>query len=106
MSSVSRYYLPESNRLLYFFLSDAGVAKETNAYKPVGDYVLMLGCIATNGSTIVVVNRAGTLYLSTEFGLAWSRGSRGTPVSAIPLIHVGRPSSTAIVSPSDLIGRR
>jgi hypothetical protein len=33
------------------------------------------GCIATNGSTIVVVDRAGTLYLSTEFGLAWSRSS-------------------------------
>jgi hypothetical protein len=28
------------------------------------------GCIATNGSTIVMVDRAGTLYLSTDFGLA------------------------------------
>ena len=28
------------------------------------------------------------------------------PVSAIPLSHVGRPSSTAIASPSGLIGRR
>ena len=28
------------------------------------------------------------------------------PVSAIPSIHVGRPSSTATVSPSGLIGRR
>ncbi|MEI9977677.1 MAG: hypothetical protein WDN23_01525 [Edaphobacter sp.] len=42
MRSGGRYYLPESNRLLYFFLSDAGVAKENSAYKPVGDYVLML----------------------------------------------------------------
>jgi hypothetical protein len=33
------------------------------------------GCIATNGSTIVLVDRGGTLYLSTEFGLAWSRVS-------------------------------
>jgi hypothetical protein len=37
------------------------------------------GCIATNGSTIVVVDRAGTLYLSTEFGLAWSRSSSELP---------------------------
>ncbi len=40
--SGGRYYLPESNRLLYFFLSDAEVAKENSAYKPVGDYILML----------------------------------------------------------------
>ena len=28
------------------------------------------GCIASRGSTIAVVDRAGTLYLSTEFGRA------------------------------------
>ncbi len=43
------------------------------------------GCIATNGSTIVVVDRAGTLYLSTGFGLAWSRSSSelSTPSSVL-----------------------
>lgn len=44
------------------------------------------GCIATNGSTIVVVDRAGTLYLSTEFGLAWSPGSSGLPTPSCVLI--------------------
>jgi hypothetical protein len=37
------------------------------------------GCIATNGSAIAVVDGAGTLYLSTESGLAWSRSSSELP---------------------------
>jgi hypothetical protein len=44
------------------------------------------GCIATNGSMIVVVDRAGTLYLSTEFGLAWSRSSNELPTPSSVLI--------------------
>ena len=44
------------------------------------------GCIATNASTIVVVDRAGTLYLSTEFGLAWSRSSSELPTPSSVLI--------------------
>ncbi len=44
------------------------------------------GCIATNGSTIVVVDRAGTLYLSTELGLAWSRSSSELPTPSSVLI--------------------
>jgi hypothetical protein len=44
------------------------------------------GCIATNGPTIVVVDRAGTLYLSTEFGLAWSRSSSELPTPSSVLI--------------------
>jgi hypothetical protein len=44
------------------------------------------GCIATSGSTIVVVDRAGTLYLSTEFGLAWSRSSSELPTPSSVLI--------------------
>jgi len=44
------------------------------------------GCIATNGSTVVVVDRAGTLYLSTEFGLAWSRSSSELPTPSSVLI--------------------
>ena len=44
------------------------------------------GCIATNGLTIVVVDRAGTLYLSTEFGLAWSRNSNELPTPSSVLI--------------------
>ena len=43
-------------------------------------------CIATNGSTIAVVDKAGTLYLSTEFGLAWSRSSRELPTPSSVLI--------------------
>jgi hypothetical protein len=37
------------------------------------------GCIASNGSAIAVVDGAGTLYLSTESGLAWSRSSSELP---------------------------
>ena len=44
------------------------------------------GCIATNGATTVVVDRAGTLYLSTEFGLAWSRSSSELPTPSSVLI--------------------
>ena len=44
------------------------------------------GCIATNGSTIAVVDRAGTLYLSAEFGLSWSRSSSQLPVPSSVLI--------------------
>lgn len=44
------------------------------------------GCIATNGSTIVVVDRAGTLYLSTEFWLTWSRSSSELPTPSSVLI--------------------
>jgi hypothetical protein len=44
------------------------------------------GCIATNGSTIVVVDRAGVLYLSNEFGLAWSRSGSELPTPSSVLI--------------------
>jgi hypothetical protein len=44
------------------------------------------GCIATNSSTIVAVDRAGTLYLSTDFGLAWSRSSIELPTPSSVLI--------------------
>ena len=44
------------------------------------------GCIATDGSTIVVVDRAGTLYLSNEFGLAWSRSRSELPSPSCVLI--------------------
>jgi len=43
-------------------------------------------CIATNGSTVAVVDRGGTLYLSTEFGLAWSLGSIQLPAPSSVLI--------------------
>ena len=44
------------------------------------------GCIATSGSAIVVVDRAGTLYVSTEFGQAWSRSSSELPTPSSVLI--------------------
>ncbi len=43
-------------------------------------------CIATNGATIAVVDRAGTLYLSTDFGLAWSMGGSNLPTPSSVLI--------------------
>ena len=50
------------------------------------DGIADTGCIATNGSTIAVVDRAGTLYLSTEFGRAWSRGGSELPAPSSVLI--------------------
>ena len=50
------------------------------------DGIADTGCIATSGSTVVVVDRAGTLYLSTEFGLAWSRISGELPTPSSVLI--------------------
>ena len=44
------------------------------------------GCIATNGSTIAVVDRAGALYLSTESGLAWSLSGSELPTPSSVLI--------------------
>jgi len=44
------------------------------------------GCIATDGSTIVVVDRSGTLYLSTEFGANWSRSGSELPTPSSVLI--------------------
>jgi hypothetical protein len=35
-----RYEMVDSNRFLYFFLSDVKVAKELGIYKPIGDYVI------------------------------------------------------------------
>jgi hypothetical protein len=43
-------------------------------------------CIASNGSTIALVDRDGTLYLSTDFGRAWSPGSSGLPTPSSVLI--------------------
>jgi len=50
------------------------------------DGIADTNCIATNGSTVVVVDRGGTLYLSTEFGLAWSESSSELPIPSSVLI--------------------
>jgi len=44
------------------------------------------GCIASNGSTIAVVDSSGTLYLSTEFGRAWSRRCTELPAPSSVLV--------------------
>ncbi len=44
------------------------------------------GCIATNGSHIAVVDRDGNLYLSNEFGRAWSHSSSKVPTPSSVLI--------------------
>jgi hypothetical protein len=48
--------------------------------------IVATGCIATNGSTIVVVDRAGALYLSTDFGLDWTQSSSELPTPNFVLI--------------------
>jgi photosystem II stability/assembly factor-like uncharacterized protein len=50
------------------------------------DGIADTGCIDTNGSNVVVVDRAGTLYLSTEFGRAWSQMRRQVPGPSSVLI--------------------
>jgi hypothetical protein len=44
------------------------------------------GCIATNGSMIVVVDRGGALYLSTNFGQSWERKGSQLPTPSSVLI--------------------
>jgi len=44
------------------------------------------GCIATHGPTIAVVDRAGTLYLSTDFGLTWCQSPAKLPTPSSVLI--------------------
>ena len=55
------------------------------------DGIADTGCIATNGPTVAVVDRSGTLYLSTDFGLAWSRSSSELPTPSSVLISHGPP---------------
>ena len=35
-----RYEIPENNRILYYFLSDARIAEELNVYKPIGEFLI------------------------------------------------------------------
>jgi photosystem II stability/assembly factor-like uncharacterized protein len=44
------------------------------------------GCIATSGSMVAMVDRGGTLYVSTEFGRAWSRIGSQLPTPSSVLI--------------------
>ena len=44
------------------------------------------GCIAANGSSIAVADRAGSLYGSDDFGRAWSRRFNGLPTPSGVLI--------------------
>ena len=44
------------------------------------------GCIAANGSSIAVADRAGSLYGSDDFGRAWSRRVTGLPTPSGVLI--------------------
>jgi hypothetical protein len=41
------------------------------------DGITDTGCIATKGSQIAVADRSGNLYLSEDFGRAWSRRDEG-----------------------------
>jgi hypothetical protein len=50
------------------------------------DGIADTGCIATSGSTVAVIDRAGTLYVSTEYGLAWSGSSSKLPTPSSVLI--------------------
>jgi len=44
------------------------------------------GCIAANGSNIAIADRAGTLYLSIDFGRRWSRIRSGLPAPSAVLV--------------------
>jgi hypothetical protein len=44
------------------------------------------GCIATNGSTVAMADMSGSLYVSTNTGLTWSRWEDGIPMPSGVLI--------------------
>jgi hypothetical protein len=44
------------------------------------------GCTASNGSRVALVDSAGILYLSTEFGRAWSRSRSQLPTPSSVLL--------------------
>jgi hypothetical protein len=50
------------------------------------DGIADTGCIATNGSKIAVADRSGNLYLSADFGHAWSRSNKDLPTPSGVLI--------------------
>lgn len=50
------------------------------------DGVVDTGCIAANGSSIAVADRAGSLHVSDDFGRAWSCRSTGLPTPSGILI--------------------
>lgn len=50
------------------------------------DGIADTGCIATNGSKIAVADRSGNLYLSADFGHAWSRSNQDLPTPSGVLI--------------------
>lgn len=66
MRLENRYDLPESSRLLTFFLTDAHVAEENSAWKPIGDYVLMLLDELRQNSLADPYNRAVGYFDETE----------------------------------------
>jgi hypothetical protein len=50
------------------------------------DGIVDTGCIATNGSKIAVADSSGNLYLSADFGHAWSRSYKDLPTPSGVLI--------------------
>jgi hypothetical protein len=44
------------------------------------------GCIAANGSSVAIADRAGNLYISDDFGRAWSSRRTGLPTPSSVLI--------------------
>jgi hypothetical protein len=50
------------------------------------DGIVDTGCIAANGSSIAVADRAGNLHESDEFGRDWSCRSTGLPIPSAVLI--------------------
>ena len=66
MRLENRYDLPDTSKLLAFFLSDARVAEENSAYKPIGDYVLMLLDELRQDPATDPYNRAVGYFETTE----------------------------------------
>ena len=59
---------------------DGSLAAVEGGTPPWIEGVVDTGCIATNGASIAVADRAGNLYSSDDFGRAWSCRSTGLPV--------------------------
>jgi hypothetical protein len=66
MRLENRFDLPDTSRLLNFFLADARVAEENGAYKPIGDYVLMFLDELRQNPTTDPYNRALGYFQEVE----------------------------------------
>lgn len=83
--SASTDHFASEGRIYRLPIKTGGVLAVENGL-PWTEGIADTGCIATSGSNIAVVDRSGNLYLSADFGHAWSRSHQGLPSPSSVLI--------------------